>query len=275
MKLFASLPLGVAVSLLAAVLPAQAQTPVWKLAGSETVPAPEGLTHQVQTLTGSGTLLPVGVTLHFVTFDTSKETFAVYDQGDLGRNSLGEVMSKNHCLAGTNGGFFLPDFEPMGLLLAQGKLVKKPSRARLLSGALVVTGHRIALRRSQEPLPGKNAHQAVQSGPFLVEFGRALPGLNAVRSARRTAVFTDGKLRWGLVSTTSLTLEELGKVLTDPTLLPGGLRIDKALNLDGGSSTGLWVAPLPGQAPFYLHELGIVRDFVGIVPRSSEAAGAR
>ena len=147
-----------------------------------------------------------------------------------------------------------------------GKLVSKPAHSRLLSGALVVTGHHIALKRSGEPLPGKNARQAVQCGPFLVEFARTIPGLNDVRSARRTAVFTDDRLRWGFVSTSALTLAELGQILADPALLPGGLKIDKALNLDGGSSTALWVEQ-PGQAPFYMHELGIVRDFVGIVPR--------
>ncbi len=107
----------------------------------------------------------------------------------------------------------------------------------------------------------------MQCGPFLVEGDKTEPGLNNVRSARRTAVFTDGHRVWGLVSTSSLTLEELGAILADPALLPGGLKIERAINLDGGSSTGLWAAQ-PGQpAPFYLHEIGIVRDFVGIVPR--------
>ena len=144
--------------------------------------------------------------------------------------------------------------------------MRGPSHARLLSGALIVTDHHITLRRSTEPLPGTHARHAVQSGPFLVENGRPVPGLNNVRSARRTAVFTDGSRRWGLVSTTALTLEELGTVLADPALLPGGLKIAHALNLDGGSSTSLWVQQ-PGQPPVSLREFGIVRDFVGIVPR--------
>ena len=259
----ASFLLGLAIW--AATAPLHAQSPAWTVAKSETLPAPEGLTHEVQTVTGG----PGGTTatLHFVSFDAAHHTFAVYDQGDLGRNSLAETLAKHHALAGTNGGFFQPDFEPLGLLLAGGKLVEKPAHnSRLLSGALVVTGHHLALKRASEPLPGKNARQAVQAGPFLVEFARTIPGLNDARSARRTAVFTDGRLRWGLVSTSALTLAELGQVLADPALLPGGLKIDKALNLDGGSSTALW-AQQPGQTPFYLHELGIVRDFVGIVPR--------
>ena len=263
MNTSASLLLGLAAWAVAA--PLHAQSSAWTVSKSETLPAPEGLTHHVQTVTGGNSATTA--TLHFVSFNATRHTFAVYDQGDLGRNNLGEVLREHHALAGTNGGFFQPDFQPVGLLLAGGKLVEKPSHnSRLLSGALVVTGHHIALKRSLEPLPGKNAHQAVQAGPFLVEFAKTIPGLNDARSARRTAVFTDGKLRWGLVSTSALTLAELGQILSDPALLPGGMKIDKALNLDGGSSTALWVQP-PGQSPFYLHELGIVRDFVGIVPR--------
>ena len=234
----------------------------WTLTGSESLPAAEGLSHHVQTIEHNGE----SATLHFVSFDASRETFALYDQGELGRASLAETMATNHCLAGTNGGYFQPDFEPVGLLVAGGKVVRGPSHARLLSGALVVTDHHISLRRSTEPLPGKHAREAVQSGPFLVEGGRTIPGLSNARSARRTAVYTDGGRRWGLVSTTALTLEELGTVLADPALLPGGGKIMLALNLDGGSSTSLWVEQ-PGQGPLSLHEFGIVRDFVGIVPR--------
>lgn len=255
-------------------VPGQAQSPGWKLSGSENLPMPgNGVRHQVQTVTLEGAT-GATATLHFVGFDAAEYSFALFDQGEPGRNSLGETMAKNRCLAGTNGGYFQPDFEPVGLLLAGGKLIKRPAHSRLLSGALVVTGHRIALKRSFEPLPGKNARQAVQAGPFLVEFGRLVPGLNAVRSARRTAVFTDGKRGWGLVVSSALTLEEFGQVLADPALAPAGFRIDKALNLDGGSSTGLW-AQQPGQAPFYQREIGIVRDFVGVVPRSPEGSKSR
>lgn len=250
--------------LLAATPRTQAEP--WKLTGSEAVPAAEGLSHHVQTVEHNGD----AATLRFVSFDAAHDTFVIFDQGTLGRGTLGETMAADHCLAGTNGGFFQSDFEPVGLLVSCGKLVQGPSRARLLSGALVVTGNHITLRRSTEPLPGKNARQAVQCGPFLVEGDRLVPGLNATRSARRTAVFTDGRRRWGLVSTSALTLDELGAVLADPALLPGGLKIARALNLDGGSSTSLW-AEQPGEKPVYIHEFGIVRDFVGIVPRTGQS----
>ena len=250
---------------------------VWKIAGTETFAEPaEGTVHYARALEktesapgsdANGTATPSHATLNFVAFDASRYTFAIYDQGTLGRETIGDAMVRNRAVAGSNGGYFSPDFDPVGLLVAEGRLIHPPSHTRLLSGALVVTGKHIAIRRSTEPLPGNHARQAVQCGPFLVETGKTVPGLNNVRSARRTAVFTDGHRTWGLASTSALTLEELGAILADPELLPGGLKIERAINLDGGSSTGLWAAQ-PGQAaPFYLHEVGIVRDFVAIVPR--------
>ncbi len=240
---------------------------------SETLAPPvEGVTHTCQVLQaadGPQTLLgPRKETLHFVRFDSRKHTFRVLDQTSLGRESLAEVMQKNHCAAGTNGGFFAPDFEPVGLLLSDGNLVRPPQKSmRLLSGALVVTPTYIAIRRATEPLPGKNVRQAIQAGPFLVEDGKIVPGLNNARNARRTAVITDGANEWGLVSCSSVTLEELGVILATPALMPGGMKIQCALNLDGGSSTALWVRRSGLESPFYINELGIVRDFVGIVPR--------
>ena len=274
MKVFCLLSLA---AVLAAAVPA-ARAQGWKATGSETLPDPaEGIALHVRTLektdpapasNGNGTGTPPQATLHFVSFEVPRYTLAVFDQGITGRENLGEAMEHHGALAGVNGGYFSPDFEPVGLLLTDGRMEHKPSRAKLLSGAVVVTGNHLKICRSTEPLPGKHAREAVQCGPFLVEGGKAEPGLNNLRSARRTAVFNAGKHHWGLVTTSALTLEEFGAILADPALLPGGLKIERAINLDGGSSTGLWAAQ-PGQpSPLYLHEVGIVRDFVAVVPHT-------
>ncbi len=238
----------------------------WKLEGTETAPSPSpGVTHLVQTVRKTG---PAGgeATLHFVSFNADSHHLRVIDQGSGGRESLAEAMLRTGCLAGVNGGYFHPDFEPVGMLVSDGKVVRGPQRAKLLSGALVVTDHHVKLLRATDPLPGRNALQALQSGPFLVEGGKVVAGLNDVRSARRTAVATGGKGRWALVSTTAVTLAELGAILAELPAVPLGWKVERALNLDGGSSTALWVRQ-PGAAPYSIGEFGIVRDFVGIVPR--------
>ena len=162
----------------------------WNLAGTENLPGPgAGVTHVVQTVrqTGGGGR---EATLHFIGFEADAYHFRVIDQGSNGRESLAEAMQRSGCLAGVNGGYFHPDFEPVGMLVSDGKVLRGPQRAKLLSGALVVTQHHMKLLRASDPLPGKNALQALQSGPFLVEGGKAVAGLNDVRSARRTAVET-------------------------------------------------------------------------------------
>ena len=255
---------------LLSVATAQSAVAQWKLESSVALPEPaKGVAHHVQSLLGpmpTGGAAPGHATLHFVTFSAREYTFRVFDQGTMGRSRLAEIMQSRHCLAGTNGGYFQPDFDPVGLVLADGQLVHRPSHSRLLSGALVVTGNHIRLLRSTEPLPGKNAREAVQSGPFLVDGGQASAGLNNVRSARRTAVLTDGHGEWALLTSSAVTLEELGAILADPALLPDGLHAERALNLDGGSSTALWVQQ-PGAEPYSAPEFGIVRDFVGVVGR--------
>jgi uncharacterized protein YigE (DUF2233 family) len=244
---------------------AAADTQTWTLAGSEALPAAaEGLAHHRQTLEAAN---GAKATLHVLSFDASRYTFRVLDQEPAGQSSLEEILRRNHCLAGTNGGYFRPDFDPVGLLICDGRSVEPLTRSRLLTGVLVVTrNHHIALRRLNRPLHEKHAREALQSGPFLVENGHEVDGLNATHTAQRVAVCTDGWKRWGLVVSSDLTLAEFGAVLADPALLPGGLRINAALNLDGGHSTAMWSAQ-PGREPFYLHEGGSVRDFLGIAPR--------
>lgn len=256
--------------LLGAGLDARAQ---WTLESTATASSPEpGITHTVQTVreaSGGGR-----ATLHFVGFEERAHNLRVIDQGPTGRASLAESMQQHGCLAGINGGYFHPDFEPVGLLVSDGRVIRGPQRAKLLSGALVVTENHLKLLRSTDPLPGQNARQALQSGPYLVDGAKPVAGLNNGRSARRTAILTSGKGGWALASTSALTLAELGAILAQPALLPGGMKVERALNLDGGSSTAMWVRQ-PGGAPFSIGEFGIVRDFVGIVPRNRPAVGKK
>ncbi len=96
-----------------------------------------------------------------------------------------------------------------------------------------------------------------------------VPGLNALRPARRTAVLTDGRGRWALaVIPTRLTLAEAAALLARPGLLGENVSVKRALNLDGGSSTALWVRTGNGTEPSYeVREWGTVRNFLAVVAR--------
>jgi hypothetical protein len=61
-----------------------------------------------------------------------------------------------------------------------------------------------------------------------------------------------------------VTLAELGKILATPGLAPE-LKVQRALNLDGGSSSAFWFAGERG--PFSISEQKGVRNFVAVVAR--------
>jgi exopolysaccharide biosynthesis protein len=60
-----------------------------------------------------------------------------------------------------------------------------------------------------------------------------------------------------------VSLAEMAAILATPEIFSDA-KIVRALNLDGGSSTALWVR---GTPPFYQREWKGVRNYLGIVPR--------
>ncbi len=202
--------------------------------------------------------------LHFVDFAPKTHTVAVMDDPEKSFD-LASAAKKRGALVAVNGGYFHPDRTPLGLVIRQGREIHSQETASLLSGLVVATENRISLVRAGEFRKSKSVREALQAGPFLVDGGRAVKGLNATRFARRTFVFARENGRFGLGVSGVMTLAELAVILSAPDLFPES-RIYRALNLDGGSSTGLWIG---GSKPLYLREGRDVRNFLGIVPRSS------
>ena len=128
---------------------------------------------------------------------------------------------------------------------------------------MIADKKRVDLVRSAEYSPRKNVTAALQSGPFLVDRGTAIAGLNDTRPARRTFFFTAGSERVGMRFCTSVTLAQLGEIMATPRLL-AGLKIQRALNFDGGSSSAFWFAGEKGVTS--IDEYKTVRDFVVIAP---------
>ena len=229
----------------------------WTLTPATPLPAPAGIEFVRRTAGG-------GVELHIVTFHGKTHAFAVMDNPE-GAFDLASASAKRGVLAAVNGGYFHPDRTPLGLLVRQGATIHPLERAKLLSGLVVVTKDRIALLRTAEFKASPNVREAMQAGPFLVDGGKAVAGLNDTRSAARTVVFADGAGRFGMLICKSATLAETARILATPGLLSAG-KITRALNLDGGSSTALWVRREP--APFYSREWKGVRNYLAVVPRN-------
>jgi exopolysaccharide biosynthesis protein len=198
-------------------------------------------------------------TLDLALFSTKNATLRVVDNPK-GDYDLASVMRRSRGLAGVNGGYFDPQNAPVGLLISDGKSIAPLRKARLLSGVLVVTKTRVELIRSGEYSARKNAIAALQCGPFLVDGGKPVAGLEATRTARRTFVLTIGSDRAAIGFCSTVTLAQLGDILATPEL-----KTQRALNLDGGSSSAFWFASERGA--FSIAEQKTVRDFVIVTPK--------
>lgn len=203
------------------------------------------------------------VEIHVVTFRFKTHVFAVMDNPE-GAFDLEGAATRRGAAAAVNGGYFHPDRTPLGLVIRKGFTIHAIERAKLLSGLVVVSGDGVALSRTGEFSASAKVREALQAGPFLVDGGKTVPGLNDTRSAARTVVFGDNVGRFSLLIGKSATLAEMAQILATPGMVPDG-RITRALNLDGGSSTAMWVKQ-DGSA-FYAREWKGVRNYLAIVPR--------
>lgn len=184
----------------------------------------------------------------------------VIDNTD-GVNNLAEAMRLNDCLAGVNGGYFDPNFAPVGLRIVDGKMNSRLGRGRLMSGVLASNGS-VQILRLAEFSRSKKWNAAIECGPFLVDLGKVVRGLEATRPARRTFAAIGSGDRAALGYCPDATLSDLGKILAVPL---GDFKVQRALNLDGGSSSAFYFKGARGL--FSYSEEKPVRDFLGIAAR--------
>ncbi len=200
------------------------------------------------------------VEVQLALFSSKNATLRVLDQPNADRR-LSDIMARENFLAGVNGGYFDPDGLPVGLLISGGKTIAPFRKARLLSGVLAARPGSVEIFRSSE-FPRKRAwREAVQCGPFLVDHGKPVAGLNDTRSARRTFVLTTTDRRVAIGYCEPVTLARLAELLA--ALAP--LKVARALNLDGGSSSAFWCRTKAQTVS--ISEFKTVRDFIAIGPR--------
>jgi hypothetical protein len=193
-------------------------------------------------------------------FSTKSCKLRVIDNAD--GVTLSDEMRRTNCIAGINGGYFDPNFAPLGLRIIDGKVTSRLTRGRLMSGVLA-SDNAIHIFRVVEFSVHRKPHAAIECGPFLVDLAKPVRGLEAMRAARRTFAATGSGDRAALGFCSDATLADLARILAVPL---GDFEIRRALNLDGGSSSAFWFRRNDGNA-FAIPEEKTVRDFVGIVAR--------
>ena len=210
------------------------------------------------------------ITAHLGFFTSRAFRLEVVDLGDgaeAAHPTFEDAFRAEGCVAGVNGGFFHPDWRPAGLVISGGSRINRFETAKLLSGVVYSDGRGIHLvRRAQfRDHPGINA--LLQTGPYLVEGARPVRGLSASNPSRRSFLATDWRGHWVIGATlTPVTLAELAECLAAPGALTGW-RVDRAINLDGGSSTGFFFDLGPDETPVTLRPWKRVRNLLGIAPR--------
>lgn len=205
------------------------------------------------------------VELQFVIFDSRSYDLKVIDQPEdwSGGGKISECMRRANAIAGVNGGFFTPEFTPMGLMIAAGRKTGTWQQNKLLTGAVVVDSQPRLLWNAE--VNRNNARELLQAGPRLVDAGRAVTNLERSKHTTRTFIATDGGQRWLLGLARNISLGELAEILAQPGSL-GDFTIHRALNLDGGHSSALYYRTADGNEhsdPGW----STVRNYLGIVPR--------
>jgi uncharacterized protein YigE (DUF2233 family) len=235
----------------------------WRTVSAQTEPSmARGLEHEYIIVEDS--VSGDRVSMELAVFSTKSLKLRVIDQPTEPRVELDELMRREKCLAGVNGGYFDPEYKPIGLLIADGKTIAPLQRARLLTGVLTAAAGKVQIRRVGEFSPKQKIDAAVECGPMIVDLGKPVHGLEATRGARRTfaAVTTGDRAVLGFCS--DVTLAELAEILT--TALAADFKFQRALNLDGGSSSAFWFTRRNGSV-FSISEQKTVRDFIAVVPK--------
>lgn len=177
--------------------------------------------------------------LHIARVDPKQVRFRVlYDPNQPRR--VGEWLESTRSTLVVNGNYFDPQNHALGLIISNGE--KSGQVYQGFGGMFVVKGDDVKVRWNvaQPYVEGEGLTDAMQNFPMLVIPG-GVPNLEIddnQQLAPRTAVAQDqsGRILFVVSPALTFTLTDFGKWLA-----ASDLEIDAALNLDGGTSTGLLV----------------------------------
>ena len=233
----------------------------WKVLSVESEPGRSGIEHRhvaVEEIAAGRR-----ADLDLAIFSAKSCTLRVIDNPEGER--LATMMSREKYVCAVNGGYFDEQFKPIGLRIVNSQMLAPLKRARLITGVLLASPRGVQILRASEFSQRQKIEAAIQCGPFLIDRSQRVGGLNNSQQARRTfaAVAMNGRALLGVCSDVSLA--DLAAILAT-TRIAADLRIQRALNLDGGSSSAFWFARENGSV-FSIPEQKPVRDFVGVLPK--------
>jgi uncharacterized protein YigE (DUF2233 family) len=189
-------------------------------------------------------------TVTIVRFDTRKIKLSVgYQPGQ--PLSMNDWTQREHPLALINGGYFDQQFYATALVISNGKVFGHSYEG--FGGMLSVNPRgSLSLRALRQQPYDSNTElleQATQSAPMLMLAGKRTQFNADASQTRRSVVAMDkqGRLLFIVSPNPIFSLDELAD-----QLVSSDLSIETALNMDGGSSTGLYVG---GSSPVSIDSL--------------------
>lgn len=183
----------------------------------------------------------------------------VYRPGEA--QSLAAWQAETGALLVVNGGYFTEELVATGRVVVDG--VGNGTSYRGFGGMLAITADSLEIRSlAERPYdPNEPLQYALQSFPMLVKPGGEMGFLeeDGMRG-RRTVVALDenGRLLFIIAASGSFTLHELSRYLVE-----SDLELEVALNLDGGTSTGLRLADPGEEIPAFV----LLPMVVAVYPR--------
>ena len=136
-----------------------------------------------------------------------------------------------------NGNFFSPEGKELGLIVANGKILKPLHSTSWWSVFQVKKGAPSILPPDQ--FQNKNIDMAIQVGPRLVIDGKIPPLKNAFAARSMIGITHTGQVVLAVTEKIVLTPNETG-IIMKSSRWQGGLECRNAMALDGGSSSQLY-----------------------------------
>jgi exopolysaccharide biosynthesis protein len=232
----------------------------WTIASAESEAGSAGVVHRHVLLENAAD--GGHVTFDLAIFSAKSCALRIIDNPESER--LASMMKREKYVCGVNGGYFDEQFKPIGLRIVNSQMLTPLKRARLITGVLLASPRGVQIVRAREFSQRQKTAAAIQCGPFLVDASRPVRGLNDSALARRTFAVTVSNDRALLGVCSDVSLADLANILATTAII-GESKIQRAINLDGGSSSAFWFVRENGSA-FSIPEQKPVRDFVAVVP---------
>ena len=179
--------------------------------------------------------------LHLIRFEPDQIRLRVIYQRGRPRHVSQWASILPNALVVTNAGYFTPEHQATGRIISDS-IASGRTHAGFAGMLAVEPDGTTTLRwlQAQPYRPDEKLTQAVQSFPMLVKPGGKMgfpPDADEGQRSRRTIVAQDTAGRFVLIASPEFrfSLHELAVWLTE-----SDLDLDIAMNLDGGTSTGLW-----------------------------------